>query len=274
MASQNGEETPTAEDLAIMLQEILGSAHRVAPSFRKLLREQARSFLDSVKPFRLLDLPRELRDVIYRYATVEDEHLLLSGPCTHQDWPKAVQPAITRVNRQLRHEILPMFYTENTFEAHITNFDFGFFLSHMQVIGPQNLSCIQHVVLSNTRGNYKSKTTCAAGVFDFVRWYVSTQAAGGIQFGNGPPRQSEVLIYDAISLALESRQQGKTSEARLRDAFGLWLWEKGGSCHCSDAGDGWDDPRRHCSIRKQFSGDYDQGCEVDHLGWLPDHEGW
>ncbi|KAK5686568.1 hypothetical protein LTS10_002688 [Elasticomyces elasticus] len=267
MASTVEEEPPSADDLAITLQQILSCAHRVAPTFRKLLDEQARSFLQSVKPFRLLDLPRELRDAIYSYATVVDEHLLLSGPCKHEDWPTAVQPAITRVNRQVRQESLPIFYGDNTFEAHMTAFDFGYFLSHMQIIGSRNLTCIRHITFSCTAGNNEVSMVCAAGLFDFVRWYVTTQGAGEIQFYDGPPRESEALIYGAISLACELRQQGRTCEERLRLAFGEWLRIEQPTCYCatSDSG-GWGDEDDHkfCARRKDFSRrPVTRYCELD-----------
>ncbi|KAK5699495.1 hypothetical protein LTR97_005623 [Elasticomyces elasticus] len=267
MVSTVEEESPSADDLAITLQQILSCAHRVAPTFRKLLDEQARSFLQSVKPFRLLDLPRELRDAIYSYTTVADDHLLLSGPCKHEDWPTAVQPAITRVNRQVSQESLPIFYGDNTFEAHMTAFDFGYFLSHMQIIGSRNLTCIRPITFSCTAGNHEMSLVCAAGLFDFVRWYVTTQGAREIQFYEGPPRERETLIYGAVSLALGLRQQGRTSEERMRLAFGDWLQSEHPTCCCAatDSG-GWGDENEHkrCIRRKEFfHRSMPRYCELD-----------
>ncbi|KAK5714282.1 hypothetical protein LTR17_017288 [Elasticomyces elasticus] len=274
MASTIDEKPPSADDLAITLQQILSCAHRVAPGFRKLLDEQARGFLLSVKPFRLLDLPRELRDAIYSYATVVDEHLLLSGPCMHEDRITAVQPAITRVNRQARQEALPIFYSDNTFEAHITDSDFGFFISHMQIIGIQSLSLIQHITFSSTAGVFVHPPSCAASMFEIVRWLVTTRGAEGIDFMRGPPRESEALIYGAISLALDIRQQGKASEDAMRLAFGEWLRTKVSACHCGRDDGGWGDGS-YCVNRKELFTRYrPTSCELRDTKYAQEGQGW
>lgn len=61
-------------------------------------------------PFRFLRLPPEIRNKIYYDALITR---------TQAHWySSAVQPALTRVNRQLRAEALPIYYREN-----IINFD-------------------------------------------------------------------------------------------------------------------------------------------------------
>jgi hypothetical protein len=72
---------------------------------------------------RLLDLPTELRELIYVEALVNYKPLTVaawhnpasfdSNPKLYENW--AYQPALFRTSRQLRREALPVFYTENCF---------------------------------------------------------------------------------------------------------------------------------------------------------------
>ncbi|KUI63013.1 hypothetical protein VP1G_10131 [Cytospora mali] len=57
------------------------------------------------KPFRFLNLPPELRNYIYRLALVQPATTDLAAP----------QPALTRVNKQVRAEALSIYYAENKF---------------------------------------------------------------------------------------------------------------------------------------------------------------
>jgi len=66
----------------------------------------------------LLSLPFELREMIFDYATYCDSadlHIgfqtLVPSTCT----PNAVQPPVTRVNKQIRSESLATFYRSNSF---------------------------------------------------------------------------------------------------------------------------------------------------------------
>lgn len=59
------------------------------------------------KAFRILNLPRELRDQIYR-------ELLLADKVCAATFKYALEPAILRVNRQVHKECIPILYEENT----------------------------------------------------------------------------------------------------------------------------------------------------------------
>ncbi|KAK4630269.1 hypothetical protein CLAFUR0_07663 [Fulvia fulva] len=59
------------------------------------------------KPFRFLDLPAEMQNRI-------SAHTLANGSQSIE----AAQPGITRVNRQIREQTLPMYYTSTTFHIH------------------------------------------------------------------------------------------------------------------------------------------------------------
>ncbi|KAK3648924.1 hypothetical protein LTR22_013149 [Elasticomyces elasticus] len=262
MAAQVGNTLPAAEDLATVLQEILGLSHRADPTQRKLLHDQACVFIQSIKPFRFLDLSRELRDVIYTYALVTDDPLLVSEACEHIDWPTGVQPALTRVNRQVRMESLPIFYGDNTFEAHVVSLDFGYLLSYMHGLGPQNVSYMRNMKLTSIMSAWFPKMGCAVGAFDFVRWSATAQGVTGLNMRRGPLLEGDQLTLDIVSLALESREKGETSEARLRAAFGEWMDERNMTCRCESSAGGWNDDIRKCSKNKSFDGEPVRYCAL------------
>ncbi|EMC96951.1 hypothetical protein BAUCODRAFT_48719, partial [Baudoinia panamericana UAMH 10762] len=58
---------------------------------------------------RLLNLPGELRNYIYRLALVEDDHIKISKNS------KPLQPGILQVSRQCRKEASDIYYQENIF---------------------------------------------------------------------------------------------------------------------------------------------------------------
>lgn len=62
-------------------------------------------------PFRLLDLPAELRNLCYRYVTYSPNVQYLR---------RLKPPAITRVSRQLRSEATPVYFDVNHFTIEIT----------------------------------------------------------------------------------------------------------------------------------------------------------
>jgi hypothetical protein len=65
---------------------------------------------EEVQPVSLLNLPSELRIMIYRYA--------LHSPNTIQiDCDNFMQPALLRTNRQMRAEATEIYYWENKFVA-------------------------------------------------------------------------------------------------------------------------------------------------------------
>lgn len=72
---------------------------------------------------RLLDLPPELRDLIYEYIVLKPKNTITMLPnfnCFASE-VSAAQPALIRVNKQLRSEALPMFYNGNVFLAEVSD---------------------------------------------------------------------------------------------------------------------------------------------------------
>lgn len=68
----------------------------------------------------LLELPPELRDAIYEYACTSDATTVTFRLDKYQQgtYQEAIQPALTRVNRQVRVESLPVYYACNDFVMH------------------------------------------------------------------------------------------------------------------------------------------------------------
>lgn len=66
----------------------------------------------------LLDLPAELRNVIYEYALVFERNIPPWDRPRHRKVEEWWQPALTRTNRMIRGETLPIFYALNTFSLH------------------------------------------------------------------------------------------------------------------------------------------------------------
>ncbi|KAK5733524.1 hypothetical protein LTR17_009641 [Elasticomyces elasticus] len=108
-------------------------------------RPQAHMQEQPQQPFRFLDLPRELRDEIYKFCVVDGRHRLLPEPEVttinrpipgdaigsyenreqyHWFWPidtvglhycSSQRPAILSISRQIRSEVLQIFYSEHRF---------------------------------------------------------------------------------------------------------------------------------------------------------------
>lgn len=72
------------------------------------------------QPCRLLELPPELRDVIFEYATRSEKPLTAFRLDNFQlhDYEEATQPPLTRTCRQIRNESLPVFYRSNDIVLH------------------------------------------------------------------------------------------------------------------------------------------------------------
>jgi len=68
-----------------------------------------------------MDLPRELRDSIYEnvFTPETGEVISIDKHSAYRPQSRAVQPAITRLSRQIRKETLPMFYALSSFELRL-----------------------------------------------------------------------------------------------------------------------------------------------------------
>src|ERR1700761_2254315 len=76
----------------------------------------------STRPARshFLELPAEIRDYIYEFALTSGKPLVAFRLDEYQrdSYEEATQPPLTRVNRQIRDESLPIFYQSNDIVLH------------------------------------------------------------------------------------------------------------------------------------------------------------
>jgi hypothetical protein len=95
----------------------------MAPRY-SLRRKKAKPQEEPERPFEFLKLSGELRNEIYWLVVISDEPIKPLAKSLQRErkalgLPQArenqIQPAVTRVSRQLRSEALPLYYTENTF---------------------------------------------------------------------------------------------------------------------------------------------------------------
>jgi hypothetical protein len=93
------------------------------PSWKALSRLAARPKKDHkidgrVSPF--VALPPETRNCIYEYILISRWTILIAENLTpiKKRAKHVVPPALCRTNQQIRHETLPIWYSDNTFEIH------------------------------------------------------------------------------------------------------------------------------------------------------------
>ena len=107
--------------------------------------------MDTPKPSRgLLDLPPELRDQIYEYLVLKQRNTITMLPNygSFQSPVSAAQPAICCVNRQIRAETLPMFYSNNLFLAEVSDStDLAIAKNWLVVIGDENIRHLRRLAL-------------------------------------------------------------------------------------------------------------------------------
>ncbi|KAI7570489.1 hypothetical protein KC319_g2044 [Hortaea werneckii] len=98
-----------------------------------------------------LGLPQELRDEIAAYLVLKPRDTvitMLSNHACHRSEVSAAQPALARVNHQLRREILPQFYGSNHFLAEVSDAeDLATAKRWLDAIGDENASCLCKLVL-------------------------------------------------------------------------------------------------------------------------------
>lgn len=98
----------------------------------------------------LLGLPRELRDMVIEQIIIKTTNTITMLPnfgC-HKNEISAAQPAICCVNRQLRNECLPTFYSANTFTAQLDNEpDLETAKAWLEAIGDHNIRHLRRVIM-------------------------------------------------------------------------------------------------------------------------------
>lgn len=96
-------------------------------------------------PFRFLDLPRELRDKIYKLALADKQH--------HVHFPLdyglvTAQPGLILANKQIRKESLPIHYRFNSFFFDIHGLHLCNFFAWLDRVGPDFTRQMRKLTLS------------------------------------------------------------------------------------------------------------------------------
>ncbi|TKA78379.1 hypothetical protein B0A55_04727 [Friedmanniomyces simplex] len=101
-------------------------------------------------PKGVLSLPAELREQIYALLVVKPRNTItmLSNHACFASEVSASQPALSRVNHQLRHETLATFYSSNVFLAELSEHaDLATALRWLESIGEVNVGRLRHLAL-------------------------------------------------------------------------------------------------------------------------------
>ena len=101
---------PNSCSLSFFLEEF-------APCGKKVFSHYEMEIDEDSHVCRLLSLPPEIRNVIYRYALVEGR-FDIRGKDSHPP-----QPGLLQANRHFRRETLQIYYKENKFKWHMRDFD-------------------------------------------------------------------------------------------------------------------------------------------------------
>lgn len=99
-----------------------------------------------------LDLPPEIRDVIYEHVVVKDNSVvtMLSNAHCFNSEVSAAQPAISYVNKQTRQESLAIFYKRNTFTAEVSfREDLETTINWVLALGDEKVALLRRLSLSS-----------------------------------------------------------------------------------------------------------------------------
>ncbi|KAK3645652.1 hypothetical protein LTR56_003747 [Elasticomyces elasticus] len=201
-----------------------GAAHRLAVA------------TGAIKPFPFMELPPELRNRIYEKCIDGDQYLIIPGDCHHgpdqRDPP--LQPAITRVSRNIRIESLAMFYSVNKFEFHALRFDFSRLIAHLDWVSTWAVKAIKQVrIFMNEVAWHGDKfmVNCAEGIWSLFKWLALTDFDVKLACSD---KGSFEPVHRALITAKrwrDDRQDGR-EENSLRIFFDQWLQEEDLSCTC------------------------------------------
>ncbi|KAK5675482.1 hypothetical protein LTS10_011926 [Elasticomyces elasticus] len=108
-----------------------------------------------LKPFPLLRLPAELRNIIYGLAISTGKTFTIASACHPDD----IQPLISKISREVRLEALPIFYTENEFDFHAFRHNFDHLLQYLTFVycwAIMETNCI-HITIRQTTWGEQTK---------------------------------------------------------------------------------------------------------------------
>ncbi|KIW03598.1 uncharacterized protein PV09_05351 [Verruconis gallopava] len=135
---------------------------------------------------RLLRLPAEIRNMIWRFAVVSPEQLNIVG-----DSPQ--QPALARTCRQIRNECLRFFYRENSFACTIYNYDPVNFKRYRKVGDKYGLST---VLLTHRHDPNASREFLRSNL---LSWLEGTVRGDTAPLGYSAGHSEESFTWDKLS---------------------------------------------------------------------------
>lgn len=125
------------------------------------------------QPSRLLSLPPELQLLIWEFAVIEPKPLHLNCPCdsSYGGWTEEYyedqarwdagekqppwQPSLTRINRSIRADALPMFYKQNRFQAgYCYETDTEIVVDWLRTIGEENRRLLREFYFYDANGRH------------------------------------------------------------------------------------------------------------------------
>ena len=185
----------------------------------------------------LLRLPGELRNEIYTLLLLHHRfpYMVLTIPISltspHETLGRFPEPGLLEVNRQVRHETAPYFYSTNNFIAEIVRMDFGPFVQRPREVVGNGATYINLVAVNLTY----PKLAQLENVFDLVKLVADT----GLEIrsetvpmifrssSKTPARCDELMqaLDDALDLALEAYEE-KWTKQELENEFMQWVDEK------------------------------------------------
>ncbi|KAF2723433.1 hypothetical protein K431DRAFT_282895 [Polychaeton citri CBS 116435] len=122
----------------------LGPPHEAPPTYQETKAETSSRGMTC-----FFSLPAELREQIYsELLAIPSTVTMHPGHQFYRDEAYAVQPPITRVNRLIRSETLPLFYSSNTISAQLDQTeDLALAKQWLHAIGDSNTRHLRHMSL-------------------------------------------------------------------------------------------------------------------------------
>lgn len=172
--------------------------------------------------FRLLTIPLELREMIYR-------HVFAENASDDGSIPNIASPALMRTSKQVRNEILPIFYSMCRFSVSMTTQEVPKFDAHVKILAANGfLKHVNRLTLSvkeavTARDIRRTTKTIAV---DFTTTNATAQAADSTLVCDGTVDfESTQEVHMAVWVALKANNlnyPGRQSFA-VSDAFKLNL---------------------------------------------------
>lgn len=140
----------------------------------------------TIQQSRLLRLPAELRNMIWKFAITADRPLCIIGA-------SPTQPALTRTCRQIRNESIRFFYRENSFSCTIMNYDPTDFKEYRKRADKYGLST---VLLTHQHAKDASREVLRQNL---LKWLEGTFRGETAPLGYSAGHTEQSFVWDKLS---------------------------------------------------------------------------